>query len=201
MDVGLIVIVILLFIVVGVFIGFEKEEVNSKQVALISTLSAIAGLGRIPFAGIPSVQPTTFVVIISGYVFGWKTGFMIGGLAAGVSNFFLGHGPWTIWQMASWGLIGVAAGGLKKVIPNIGRLQLILFCGISGYLYGWLVNIWFWAGYIYPHTISSYIAVCVSSFWMDSLHAGFNAVLAGMFGKEFINILLRFKRRLKVEYL
>jgi hypothetical protein len=74
--------------------------------------SCCCRFGRIPFAALPGVQPTSFLVMVSGLVFGPQAGFMIGAMAALASNFFLGQGPWTPWQMLGWGLMGMSAAGL-----------------------------------------------------------------------------------------
>ncbi len=58
-------------------------------------MATFAAVMRIPFAGIMSFQPTTFIVMITGYVYGIQTGFFVGSIAALVSNMFLGQGPWT----------------------------------------------------------------------------------------------------------
>ncbi len=80
---------------------------------IISMLSAIGAIGRVPFAAIPSVQPTSFVIIMSGLSFGGNTGFMVGSTAALVSNMLLGQGPWTPWQMFAWGMMGFTAPYLR----------------------------------------------------------------------------------------
>ena len=61
----------------------------------MATLAAFAALGRIAFAAIPNVKPTTDIVLVSGYALGAGPGFVVGALAALVSNFFFGQGPWT----------------------------------------------------------------------------------------------------------
>ena len=45
-----------------------------------------------------------------------------GAVAAFVSNFIFGQGPWTPWQMLSFGIAGFAAGSLAKagVVPRSG---------------------------------------------------------------------------------
>ncbi len=52
----------------------------------------------------------TAMVVISGIALGPETGFFVGALARFVCNFFSGQGPWTPWQMFSWGLMGYLAG-------------------------------------------------------------------------------------------
>ncbi|MCL6635796.1 MAG: ECF transporter S component, partial [Peptococcaceae bacterium] len=89
--------------------GFEKSRVSSREIAVIAVLGTVAAASRVPFAALPNIQPATFLVVVSGYVFGVRAGFMVGSTAALVSNFFLGQGPWTPWQMFSWGLAGSSA--------------------------------------------------------------------------------------------
>ncbi|KEF36663.1 ECF-type riboflavin transporter, S component [Schinkia azotoformans MEV2011] len=78
------------------FARFERKELDSRGIVLIAILAAIAAVSRVPFAAIPSVQPTSFVIIIAAIVFGAETGFLVGAIAALVSNLFLGQGPWTL---------------------------------------------------------------------------------------------------------
>ena len=47
------------------------------------------------------------LVMIMGVCSGPPAGFMTGALSALVSNMLLGQGPWTVWQMLAWGLIGL----------------------------------------------------------------------------------------------
>ena len=48
----------------------RESLVTVKLLSLIATLTAIAALSRVPFAALPGVQPTTFLIIVSGFVFG-----------------------------------------------------------------------------------------------------------------------------------
>src|SRR3712207_7819370 len=42
--------------------------------------------------------------------------FAVGSVTALVSNVFLTHGPWTPWQMAAWGGVGLAGGALGALV-------------------------------------------------------------------------------------
>jgi len=196
MNYGIISVVILLVSLIFVFVSYEKRNVSVKEIALIATLSGLAGVSRVPFAAIPNVQPTTFLVIISGYVFGPGFGFMVGTIATLVSNSFLGHGPWTPWQMLAWGLAGFSAGILKKVIKKPSRLILSIFAFCWGFLFDYIMNLWHWLIFIYPLNLKSFIAVCAASFYFDLVHSIGNFIFAYLLGPDFINILSRFKDRL-----
>ncbi len=180
------------------FISFEKRSVDPKEMALIATMASLAGISRIPFAAIMSVQPTTFIVMITGYVFGGQTGFITGAVAALVSNFFLGQGPWTPWQMFCWGFCGLLAGFIGKFSNNFNHKAFAVLAFVCGYLFGWAMNIWHWVGFVYPLTIKTFIATYLASFPFDTLHAVGNVVFSIVFGKSFYLILTRFKRRLHV---
>lgn len=70
------------------FIRFEIKTVKTREIVILALLAAIGAVARVPFAGLPSVQPTSFVIITVGLVFGAESGFLVGALAALVSNIF-----------------------------------------------------------------------------------------------------------------
>ncbi|SFR01196.1 ECF transporter S component [Desulfoscipio geothermicus] len=180
---------------------FEKSAVTSKEIALISTMAALAAVSRIPFAAIMSVQPTTFIVMITGYVFGAQTGFMVGAIAALVSNFFLGQGPWTPWQMYCWGLCGVSAALLAGRQKGFKLSTFIILAGFWGYLFGWIMNIWHWVGFVYPLTLETFIATYLASFTFDTFHAVGNVIFTVLLGKSFYRALNRFKNKFSIIYI
>lgn len=178
---------------------FEKKGSDAKEVVLVATMAAIAGISRIPFAAIMSFQPTTFIVMATGYVFGAGTGFIVGSTAALVSNFFLGQGPWTPWQMASWGLCGAIAGLMGRRAKGMRLLPFTVAAFLCGYLFGWIMNLWHWIGFIQPLNIKTFLVAYAASFPFDTLHAAGNVLFSLLFGKSFYSILMRFKRRMHVE--
>ena len=102
----------------GVFFAtYESSAPRLRDIMPTVVLAALAAAGRILFAPIPDFKPVSAIAIIAGVVFGRKSGFMVGALAALASNFFFGQGPWTPWQMYAWGLVGYGA-GLLAAIPT-----------------------------------------------------------------------------------
>ena len=77
------------------FAWYERSRPTSQVVALVAALAALAIAGRIAFAALPNVKPTTDIVIFSGFALGPAPGFAVGALTALVSNFWFGQGPWT----------------------------------------------------------------------------------------------------------
>ena len=82
-------------VILGGFAWYERSRPPSQVVALVAALAALAIAGRIAFAAFPNVKPTTDIVIFAGYALGGAPGFAVGALAALVSNFWFGQGPWT----------------------------------------------------------------------------------------------------------
>lgn len=178
--------------------GFEQGKTSPREIALIAVLAALAAAGRIPFAVLPNIQPVTFMVIVTGFVFGPRAGFMMGSTAALVSNFFLGQGPWTPWQMFSWGMAGITAGLLKMFFPGAGARSMLFLNFIWGYIFGWVMNLWFWTSVVRPLNWQSFIAAYAASFWFDTMHALGNALFYLVFGATFTRVLKRFHRKMTV---
>ena len=149
---GLMAIALAVLAILAFFFKFESVAQGSKEIALVSMLATTSAVLRIPFAAIPSFQPCTFLIICSGYVFGPVSGFMVGAMTPLVSNFFLGQGPWTLYQMLAWGLIGYGAAYLRRF--NLDRKGLIITGVASGFIFGMLTNIYFWLYFAYPLTLS-----------------------------------------------
>lgn len=194
---GLLSAAIVLLALLVFYWGLESGEVSAKFIAIVAVLGAVAGLARIPFAGIPNVQPTTFVVIIAGFVLGPRAGFLVGSTAALTSNFFLGQGPWTPWQMVAWGLGGVVAGLLGRVLPRLGKGLLVMNFA-WGFIFGWIMDVWQWTAFVSPLNWRSFVSTCVASVWFDTFHAVGNVVFFLVFGSSLIKILRRFRRKLTV---
>jgi energy-coupling factor transport system substrate-specific component len=198
MNWGLIATILVILVIIAFLFEFEAAAISSKEIALVAMLGTVSAVLRVPFAAIPSVQPCTYLIICSGYVFGPIAGFMVGAITALVSNFFLGQGPWTPYQMFAWGLVGVTAAYLRRF--DLNTKWLVVFGIISGYVFGWIMNVWTWAAFIYPLTFKTFIVTQLNSVWFDTFHAVGNAIFLGLFGEKTIAILGRFKKRFNWVY-
>jgi len=195
--------IIVLATVCSFYLWYERHNSSPKEAAVIATLAALAGSSRIPFAAVPGLQPTTFLVLICGYVFGAVPGFMVGSLAAFTSNLFLGQGPWTPWQMIAWGLAGVCGGIISRMKgkKSVSRWLLVSAAFFWGFIFGAILNFWHWLTFVYPLTLSSYLTAMLTGIWFDAVHSVGNALFTMLLGEELIKLLSRFKRRLTVSSL
>ncbi len=169
----------------------RARSVYSYDLVVMAVLGAVAAVSRIPFAGMPSVQPVTFIVICSGVALGARAGMVVGVLAALLSNSVLGHGPWTLVQMLSWGAIGLASGYLDSFRSKVSLL--VLWGAIAGFVFGWFMDLWFWLAFAYPLSLSTLLLSVAASAWFDGAHAATNAALLFVGGADLIKLLRRYR--------
>ncbi|WP_017186469.1 ECF transporter S component [Alkalibacillus haloalkaliphilus] len=186
---------ILLISFIPFVIRFAKQNLSSRELVLLAILGAIAAVSRVPFSSLPSVQPTTFVIIVTGIVLGPQSGFVVGVLAAIVSNLFLGQGPWTPWQMYSWGMIGLVAGLLNNRWLMKNMIGRCIYGFIVGFLFGWVMNLWFVIAVIQEFDWNAIVLYYSASFWFDLAHALSNVFFILLFSVPWIKILERFKQK------
>ncbi|WP_273123040.1 ECF transporter S component [Metabacillus sp. HB246100] len=185
----------LLLTFVPFMIRFERRKVAGRELVLLAVMAAIAAVSRIPFASIPNVQPTTFVIIVAALAFGAESGFVIGALAALVSNLFLGQGPWTPWQMYAWGTIGLTAGLLRNTSFMKSMSGKVVFGFLSGILFGWVMNLWQIISLGDSITFEQVVAYYGLSFYFDLAHAFANIFFLLVFAKSWLKILERFRKK------
>ena len=169
---------------------------SSKTLALVATLAAAAAGGRVLFAAVPGVQPVTVISVAAGAALGARAGFGVGALAALASNFFLGQGPWTPWQMLAWGGCGVVGAAAAPVVRR--RVPFALLCFVLGFAFSGVMDVWEWYSF-YPHTWAALTVQLGRGFWFDAAHAIGNVAIAVVAGPELRRLLERYGRRLRTE--
>jgi energy-coupling factor transport system substrate-specific component len=194
------------FLVLGLALAagfgwYERSHPTARVLALVATLAALAALGRIAFAPLPSVKPTTDIVLLTGYVLGGAPGFAVGAVAALASNLFFGQGPWTPWQMVGWGGAGLFGAALAQLGGrDLGRLSLAAACAAAGLAYGAVMNLSLWVTYSGDHTLAKLGAVFTTSLPFDIAHALGNAVFCLAFGPALVRALRRYRTRFEVTW-
>ena len=190
----------LLLVAAGLIVAgaswLENGTGTSKELVLIATLAAAAAAGRVLFAAVPNVQPVTVLAVVSGVALGPRAGMAVGGLAAFVSNFYLGQGAYTPWQMLAWGACGLIGGLAAPLLRR--RVPLALTCFALGFAFDAVMDLWEWLSF-YPHTWQAFAALYARGLWFDAAHATGNFVLALAVGPELRRLLERYARRLKAE--
>ena len=176
------------------FIRFEKKETDAKTLILISVMIALSVVGRFIFSPLPGFKPVTAMTVLTAMYFGSDAGFMTGALTAVISNFYFGQGPWTPFQMFSWGIIGLLAGIFAEKLKK-SKVFLSVFGALAGVLYSLLMDIWtvLWAdGYF---NFARYLAALVSSLQFTAIYAVSNVIFLLLLSKPTGKILQRVKTK------
>jgi energy-coupling factor transport system substrate-specific component len=181
---------------------YERTKPPARLVAMVATMAGLAALGRIAFAPLPNVKPTTDIVILAGYVLGGAPGFAIGATGALASNVVFGQGPWTPWQMAAWGLCGLLGAMLGAATGRrVPRVPLALFCGALGLLFGAIMDLSTFTTFSGEHTLGQYLAISATSLPFNVAHAVGNVVFCLAFGPALVRALERFRARLNITWI
>ena len=191
----------ILFIgLVAGFAWYERSRPDARVVALVASLAAFAALGRIAFAAVPNVKPTTDIVLIAGYALGPAPGFVVGAVAGLTSNFFFGQGPWTAWQMGAWGATGLIGAGLAAMSGRrIGRWPLAAACAVVGLGFTAFQDLGDWVTYS-DHSLPQLGVYVGKGLGFDAVHAAGCLVFALAFGPALVRSISRFTMRIQVSW-
>lgn len=152
-------------LIVTVSLVLDTSVSSSKTLALLGVLAAIGTVVRIASTGIGGFEAVFIVFILAGRAFGARFGFLLGMLTIAVSSVLWGgFGPWTAFQMFAAGWVGAGAGLLpgRKTPPHSAtgaRKEIFLLIGygiLASYVFGLVMNLWFWPFAVGPETNLSY---------------------------------------------
>lgn len=178
------------------FASFEASRPALRQLMPTAVLAALAAAGRVLFAPIPDVKPVSAIAILAGAMLGRRSGFVVGALAALLSNFFFGQGSWTPWQMYAWGLVGYV-GGMLGERGWLDRAPVRHgWALLSGLFYGAILNGYYVLGFVRPITWESVGLAVAAALPLDLLHGvatvGFLALAWGPWGRSLRRVIVKY---------
>jgi Prenyltransferase and squalene oxidase repeat len=191
------------FLLVGLvlaagWLAYERRRPSSRMVAVVATLAA---LGRDAFVALPDVKPITAIAFVVGYALGPLPGFTVGAIGMLASNIMLGQGPYTPWQMAAWGLVGLAGAGLGALAgrrpPR--RVPLALACALAALMAKEIMNFYEWTIGA-SHTPAAFLAIAGSALPFDVTDVIATFGFALVFGPELARLLARTRERMTVSW-
>lgn len=157
--------------VLALLVELQGRSLSAKTVAVLGVLVAVTSVLRFLEVAFPmpgGFSPIFTPIIIAGYVFGGRFGFLMGTFTLLASGLITGGvGPWLPYQMFTAGWAGLTAGWLGKANEWVGKkssesglasdvlrsspqashldvFSLCIFGFIWGLLYGAVMNIYFW---------------------------------------------------------
>ncbi len=112
------------------------------------------------------------MTLVVGYALGPLPGFTVGALGMLASNVLLGQGPYTPWQMAAWGVVGLAGAALGRLSGRrLGRVGLALACALAALAAKEVMNVYTWTLGA-SHTPAAFLAVAVAALPFDLTDVG-----------------------------
>jgi energy-coupling factor transport system substrate-specific component len=200
-------------------VELTSRGMNAKVASAMAVLAMAAAILRLP--PLPAgASAFYFLVILAGYVFGARFGFLVGSLALFMSALASGgFGPWVPFQMFAAGWVGMTAGWLGLLAPALAarpRTELFVimtFGAVWGFAFGALMNLWFWPfaatgdsvswqpGLGVVATARHYWAfyLLTSAGW-DAWRAIANVALIAIAGRATLKVLVRYRDRFTVRF-
>jgi energy-coupling factor transport system substrate-specific component len=187
-------------VLAGGWLGYERRRPSARMVAVVATLAAVAALGRDAFVALPDVKPITAITFVVGYALGPLPGFSVGAIGMLASNMMLGQGPYTPWQMAAWGLVGLAGAAVGRPSGrHLGRVQLAVACAIAALGAKEIMNLYTWTiGAV--HTPAAFVAVAGTALPFDITDVVATLLFALAFAPELARLLTRTRERMTVAW-
>lgn len=192
-------------------------QMDTKIIAVLGVLTAINSVARLAgnVVRLPGgFSPIFLLIILVGYVYGSRLGFLLGTFTLAVSALLVaGIGPWLPYEMFAAGWVGLTAGWLKGFPPG-GKAEIAVLAAfglIWGFLYGAITNLYFWPfvvgaggswepGLGLVETLRRYAGfyLATSLVW-DLMAAAGNVALIAVLGPPLLRALWRFQRRFQFE--
>jgi energy-coupling factor transport system substrate-specific component len=200
--------------VAAMVLEVRRGTMNGATIAILGVLGASAGMLRLldlPGGG----SGIFFLVVLAGAAFGARFGLLLGLTAMATSAVLTGGiGPWLPFQMLALAWMGGGAGLLGRWTsrrrPAVEVAVLAAYGWAWGFLYGAILNLWFWPYAIDEGVLSwspglglvatlrrywSFYAV--TSLGWDAAGALANAVLIALTGAAVLPALRRSASRLR----
>jgi energy-coupling factor transport system substrate-specific component len=211
-DAPLVFVLILPVLIAVVLAELSSGGLDAKAVAMLGVLTAINAALRPLGAGTAGIETVFFLLVLAGRVFGPGFGFVLGATSLFASALLTaGVGPWLPFQALAAAWVGLGAGLLPRR-PR-GKVEIAMLAGyglVAAYVYGLLMNLWFWPFTVGPGTNISYVAgdavldnlhrfvvftVLTSTLGWDTGRAATNLVVIVLAGPAVLAALRRAARR------
>jgi energy-coupling factor transport system substrate-specific component len=210
-DAPLATLVLTLLCVTIVVANLTSGQMSARTIAVLGVLTAVnAVLRALPGPG--GFSAIFFLLGLCGYVYGSTFGYLMGVLSLLVSALIgAGVGPWLPYQMFAAGWMGLSSGWLPNLrrSPRAELVMLATWTGLWGFVFGAVMNLWFWpyissvqtaqnqswqAGISLADGLKRYaLFYLATSAWWDAWRALGNAGMVLFLGAPLLRVLCRFQ--------
>jgi len=118
---------------------------DAKAIAMLGLLAGLGAALRLLGAGTAGIETIFFLLILAARVYGPGFGFVLGATTMFASALLTGGvGPWLPFQMLGAAWVGLGAGVLPRLRGRAEIVMLAAYGAFSAYVFGFLLNMWFW---------------------------------------------------------
>jgi energy-coupling factor transport system substrate-specific component len=150
-DAPFVFVLILPLVIAVILAELGQGTIDVKAIAMLGLLSGLGAALRPLGAGTAGIETVFFLLILAGRVYGAGFGFALGSTTLFASALLTGGvGPWLPFQMLAASWVGLGAGLLPRCRGRAEIALLAVYGALAAYVYGFLVNLWFW-----PYTVGT----------------------------------------------
>ena len=172
----------------------EKTLTPGNDAMVLVLLGVFAVSGRVLLEPLPNVQPVTVIVLLAGVHYGAARSTVLATSIALISNIFLGHGIWTLYQAAGWSLVGIAGSLLSDRMTLSGSISVSRVAALSvaaAFLFGWVVSL----SALHSFGAEMLPVYIISGIPFDILHASGNVFFVAWLSNPMSEIMSRHNTR------
>ena len=165
--------------------GMWKIDSRIESGKTLLSLALVASFcigGRVLLEPLPNISPVTVMLLIAGAHFGARNGVALAVIVAVVSNLFLGHGLWTLYQALGWSLVAVAGSYMATWLLDSERqisIQRLMMAGfVAGFAFDWFVSL----SVLHTQSASYLLPYLAQGLVYDLIHAFGNVAFAAWLG-------------------
>lgn len=183
---------------------------SAHTLALLAVLAAIGAAVRIASTGVGGVEALFVLLILAGRAYGARFGLLLGAASLALSAVLWGGvGPWLPFQMFACGWVAAGAGLLPRRVRGGAEVAMLAAYGVvSAYVFGLIMNMWFWPFAVGAGTSISYspgaplienlgnflvYSLVTSTLSWDTLRAVTTVIGIGLIGRALLRSLRRAK--------
>lgn len=198
-DAPIVTAVVASLVLVVIALELRRGVMTAATVALLAVLCATGAILRLfdlPGGG----NMMFFLVVLAGAAFGARFGLLLGLTTMAVSAVVVGGvGPWLPFQMLAMSWLGACAGFLgdatRRLRPRVEVAVLAVYGWACGFVYGAIMNLWFWPFTRTPGSPISWdpdagLSATLRSYWRFYVVTSFAWDAAGAFANALLILLL-----------
>ena len=186
----------------GLIYGLQTALATQNLIWILIGCSAGTLIGMMPGLGpitaialmIPvsyNLDPAGGLIMMAGVYYGAPRAVALAGIIALTTNFaVMGHGPWTLFQVLGWGLVGVSGAYFSDYILKEGQLMLNRLAAlaiISGFVFNWIVSL----SILLKTDVSMLAPYLINGLLFDLYHAAGNLIFVAWLATPLSEIMTK----------